>query len=818
VPQPTGYYTTYLPDTLGNISSVTQNAQAAVGARQSRSYSYDMLDRLVSETNPESGTTQYVFDTPTGTCVSWGYTASYPGDLVAKYDANGNSSCSVYDVTHRLLAQYFFGTNVTPSKHFVYDSDTVNSITMANTKGRLAGAFTCVAGASTCVNNVLTDEYFSYSPRGEPTDLYEWTKDVGVYFHSAASYSPNGVVKTLGLYGTSGALMPLQTYGLDGEGRWSSVSAASGQNPVTSTVYDLANHKTTVNYGSLDSDVFTFNASTGRMSQYKHNIGSQAVTGNLTWNSNSTLGSLAITDPVNAANAQTCNYVHDDLGRVSSTSCGSAWSQTFSFDPFGNISKSGSGNFLATYNSSTNRVSGLTGCTVSYDADGNPLQNCDRGVQDTYTWDAEGHATTIHGGIITYDALGRGVMLNTGTYLEPIVYSPTGGKLASLVTQTVQRGYVPLPGGGTAVYNNYNGASGLSYYSHPDWLGSGRLLTTPTRTVYKDVAYAPYGENYASSGALWDLSFTGQTQDEQSLTYDFLFRDYSAISGRWYSPDPAGLAAVDPSNPQTWNRYAYAGNSPLDTVDPLGLDYGPVIGDDGGGGCYPFDPFCFGCDIAFNCFPPIPIPGPVGGTYEGPYGGPPPAPQRRGGVWANNETLGLPKGLNLKPVRLTDLLGLSPDSNCDFGVCGSASTSFLICGCGSSCVCPNGPNLDKAWITIKLASSIAWYYAWHGLFKQTTDAAKTLGDSEECTARRNAEEARCWAKYGYGGKYGNNQQRNACLQRVEWRWNACLRGFPDPGPPLAEIDDKHEVQSDKNQITQWSIDNFLEAPSHYASF
>ncbi|MGC2112264.1 MAG: hypothetical protein WA655_22285, partial [Candidatus Korobacteraceae bacterium] len=36
-------------------------------------------------------------------------------------------------------------------------------------------------------------------------------------------------------------------------------------------------------------------------------------------------------------------------------------------------------------------------------------------------------------------------------------------------------------------------------------------------------------------------------------------------------PDPAGLAAVDITNPQTWNRYAYVANNPLNTVDPLGL-------------------------------------------------------------------------------------------------------------------------------------------------------------------------------------------------------------------------------------------------------
>ncbi len=50
-----------------------------------------------------------------------------------------------------------------------------------------------------------------------------------------------------------------------------------------------------------------------------------------------------------------------------------------------------------------------------------------------------------------------------------------------------------------------------------------------------------------------------------------MFRQHSAAQGRWLVPDPAGLAAADLSNPQTWNRYAYVANNPLNNVDPLGL-------------------------------------------------------------------------------------------------------------------------------------------------------------------------------------------------------------------------------------------------------
>ena len=69
-------------------------------------------------------------------------------------------------------------------------------------------------------------------------------------------------------------------------------------------------------------------------------------------------------------------------------------------------------------------------------------------------------------------------------------------------------------------------------------------------------------------------SFAEQTQDVISGSqgiYDFLFRQQASSQGRWLVPDPAGLAAVDITNPQTWNRYAYVGNNPLSYVDPLGL-------------------------------------------------------------------------------------------------------------------------------------------------------------------------------------------------------------------------------------------------------
>jgi RHS repeat-associated protein len=154
----------------------------------------------------------------------------------------------------------------------------------------------------------------------------------------------------------------------------------------------------------------------------------------------------------------------------------------------------------------------------------------------------------------------------SGIYYQ-VVYSSLGAKLGIFKGQTLQEGFVPLPGSTQAEYMSW----GLSDYRHPDWQGSDRLESTTSHAIVSAAAYAPFGEPYAENGSYGDLSFTGANKDTLWLDYDFLYREYDPKQGRWISPDPAGSAAVDPTNPQTWNRYSYVGNTPCSLVDPFGL-------------------------------------------------------------------------------------------------------------------------------------------------------------------------------------------------------------------------------------------------------
>jgi RHS repeat-associated protein len=526
-----------------------------------------------------------------------------------------------------------------------------------------------------------------------------------VYFHVTATPWPNGAINTLSnLVG-----LPTITYGADGEGRMSTVSASSGQNPVTSVSYNPASQLTGVTYGSSDTDSFTYFSTTGRMQTYTYSMGSTPKTdsGTMNWNSNGTLLSLTITDQINTANTQTCNYTHDALGRIASANCGTAiFNQNFSYDPFGNITKTvptgSTGTAFGPTYDYTNYTNRMTSTPFTYNGN-NGAVTADG--SHGFGWDTENRVSTVDSGAsngvcITYDALDRVVEQATGsscsTSFKEIVYSPSGAKLAQMNGSTLLNAVISLPGGAQAVY----GGSVLQFYRHRDWLGSSRLATTPSRTCYWDIAYAPFGENYvppATGCVAQDLNFTGQNQDTETSVssggqgglFDFMFRKHSPVQGRWLSPDPAGLAAASPADPQTWNRYAYVANRPTNSIDGLGL---LIIccapGGGGGGPCDPFfDPFCcdpvFGC-ICLDC-------GGGGGPKPPPPGREPPSPpppvRRVGGVWPENETTGLPAVPDTSPFDQSSLFSFLPGLNCGSsgGVSGFGFTQPVTVSSGGPC-------------------------------------------------------------------------------------------------------------------------------------
>jgi YD repeat-containing protein len=121
--------TDYGYDELGNLLTVKQwgGSYGSSGAVL-RSFSYDSLSRLLTASNPESGSVSYTYDSD--------------GNVKSKTDARNVTISYSYDALNRLLSKsYSDGT--TPTSCYQYDSTTI-----ANGKGRLANAWTQSASAA----------------------------------------------------------------------------------------------------------------------------------------------------------------------------------------------------------------------------------------------------------------------------------------------------------------------------------------------------------------------------------------------------------------------------------------------------------------------------------------------------------------------------------------------------------------------------------------------------------------------------------------------------------------------------------------------
>ena len=575
----TGFLTTYSYDAAGRLLQTVENAQVS-SPRQTRTYTYDNLGRVTSESNPESGTVHYVYDTESSCGPNGSYGSN--GDLLQKTDAASVTICYYYDTLHRLTD---VGNNEQSATNFCkrYRFDSVSNgivtqpsgSSILNGEGRLVEIET---DNCTLPITPTTDEWFSYSPRGELTDVWELTPHSGgSYYHLSASYWPHGTLETV-----TGVNLPTLTYGsLDGEGRVQTVSASSGANPVTAVSYNNSNNAEpvgallSVTLGAGDTQSYTYDPNTGRMKSYSASVGATptVITGTLNWNANGTLQQLSISDGYNAADTQVCSYLYDDFLRVAGTTGSSpipgvncvngstnVWNQTFTYgsDAFGNLTKSTTGPGLAWnpgYNSSNNQYS-LAG--TSYDSNGNLLAD----TFHTYTWQADGHLASIATGAttssVTYDAHGNKVEEDIGgTILEYVYGFGINAQMQGVAEKAVS---VNLPGGVQALYQG----GSVDRFRFPDWQGTIRAEENPaTRAFTESVAFAPFGERYAVKGAPFNVdSFTGKPDQLVSDEYDFLERQEHNGQGRWVSPDPMR---------GTGNKYVYADNNPLSKVDVYGL-------------------------------------------------------------------------------------------------------------------------------------------------------------------------------------------------------------------------------------------------------
>ena len=198
---------------------------------------------------------------------------------------------------------------------------------------------------------------------------------------------------------------------------------------------------------------------------------------------------------------------------------------------------------------------------------------------------------------------------------EVTFWGVTGQKLATYQIQVVT-------GNGSTAPALWMNQTGTNYYFGSKLIknAGGYVVADRLGSIGK---FYPWGQEKPSATTNGTEKFTGYFRDaETGLDYAD-HRYHSPGTGRFMTPDPymaTASGAADPTNPGSWNRYAYVNGDPINYFDPTGTIAYCVTGD----GCTapPDTDPCFGADS--NCY--------AGGGSEGSDQD---AVSPGGGVWGN---------------------------------------------------------------------------------------------------------------------------------------------------------------------------------------
>ncbi len=108
------------------------------------------------------------------------------------------------------------------------------------------------------------------------------------------------------------------------------------------------------------------------------------------------------------------------------------------------------------------------------------------------------------------------------------------------------------------------------YYNLNDHLGSTRVIMNQSGAVTGSLEYYPFGESKSATGCRESTErFTGKLFDGDTGLQYFGARYLSNDLTRFTTVDPSS-SSINPTNPQSWNRYAYTLNNPTNFYDPNG--------------------------------------------------------------------------------------------------------------------------------------------------------------------------------------------------------------------------------------------------------
>jgi RHS repeat-associated protein len=556
---PSGFLATYGYDAANNLTSASVGAYSGYSG-QTRSFTYDGLSRMLTSTNPESGTVTNLYDTgSTGDL----FTTTLPkpnastGTVTACYGSWSGSSCtsSGWDAMHRLTYVSFSdGSN---SIGYGYDSNNVWGTPVSNPKGRMVLANHATQGAA----------LFSYDAGGRLINTWQCTPINCGTSSYPLSYAYNYVNQPQVTTDAAGNTFS-KAYNAAGE-TTSLQSSKTGTNYpqylLNNISYNALGEVVSATYGDGIVRTYTYDKM-GRPTEIQDGT-TPTYRLYITYYGNGNVKTF--NDTVSGA----YTYTYDAFNRlVSSTNTAQSYSWTY--DQFGNRwhqdLTAGTG---YTVDLSFNNSNLITTSGYSYDVAGNLLKD-GSGCNPCWQYDDNGNLVSSAYGSsaasYTYDALGRRVEKVSGTTTYDFVLDGSnqldeyqGSSWPTTWTRTTD---------GVFTY-----ANGTTYFNRTDNLGTPRVSTDYTGTVRRTETMGPFGDGFTETYTGLDFtSFAGGVWDQENNGDHFGAREYAKTQGRWLTPDPSGMAAVDPSNPQSWNRYAYVMNNPVSFTDPTGLACYPL--------------------------------------------------------------------------------------------------------------------------------------------------------------------------------------------------------------------------------------------------
>ncbi|HEV2963658.1 MAG TPA: RHS repeat-associated core domain-containing protein [Candidatus Angelobacter sp.] len=581
--------TSYTYDAADRLTQVIQGAQT-------RTYVYDGLGRVISETTPEAGTVTNSYTVSGG-----GLCSGDPDDACSTTDARGVVTSYSYDALSRLAGIRYTipsGSGVSAMPNNVCTptgSQTQANVCIYHDQG---GAQAFALGRRTQIVDPSGSETFTYNVQGQVTQI---KKVIGANTYTTG-YQYNVAGDLTKITYPSGRVVQ-QSYDAIGqlcEIAPSTTGCGTAASPYsTAYSYDAAGSLTGFNYGNGVAASFSFSADRSQLSALSYKKSTQTLfslnylykndSTNCPTGTNGNNGQIqCIQDNVDSG--RTTSYGYDALSRLTgAVTHGSAsypqWGLRWDYDRYGNrtaqsVTAGSAPAAQVSFDSATNRPNGYI-----YDAAGNLIVEPLSPPND-YTYDGDNQMTAFSGGggsgTYTYDAHGLRVQKAIQGGTTTVSVSSMGKVIAEYdngaLPASPSREYVyDDSGSNTRLLSTITGTTAV--YHHADHL-SGRLITDGTAgsstlgQVTGQEGHFPYGEAWYQNGTTTKWIFTSYGRDNETGLDYAIARFYNSRIGVFCSVDPQ---EGNPYDPQSWNRYAYVENDPIDLVDPNGQSFLSIL-------------------------------------------------------------------------------------------------------------------------------------------------------------------------------------------------------------------------------------------------